>query len=106
METAKNMYVESSDVRNTAKLEEWRHSVLVSAAEARKHLAKRHRVHRAMVSAALVVFMLAGTLVMVGVARDSDLLTTFGVGIRDVAKIAAGFVWFCGGLLTWLATRR
>jgi hypothetical protein len=106
METAKGVYVDQSGVGDTAELEEWCRSLLVSAAEARMDLARRRRVHRARLSIALVAVMVAVMSVTIGVARHPDLLATFGLAIRDMAKVALGFIWFCGGLLTWVSTRR
>src|SRR5215471_10388686 len=106
MERPKDMFVDRSSVRDTSELEEWRRSLLVSAAEAGKDLARRRRTHRAIVSVALVATMVAITSVTIGLARRPDLLAILGLAVRDIARIALGSVWFFGGLLTWLATRR
>jgi hypothetical protein len=106
MDTAKDAQADRDDVRDTAQLEEWRCNLLISDAEARKDLAARQRrLRRAMISVALVAAMLAVMSLTINAAHHPDLIATLGLRVKDIARIALGSIWFCGGLLTWVATR-
>jgi hypothetical protein len=106
MDSAKDVQVDHYEVRDTAQLEEWRRNLLISDVEARKDLATRQRrVHRAMISVVLVAAMVAVMSLAIDAAHHPDLIATLGLRVKDIAKIALGSIWFCGGLLTWVATR-